>query len=457
MSRWNSQYLFQPIDNSPLVFFRIGFGLLILAEAWGAIATGWVRRAFVDPQVTFPFIGFEWLREIHGPGMYAYFGIMGIAGLMVMLGWRYRIGIILYAVLWSFAYLGQKTNYNNHYYLLMLLCMVMAMMPAHQYYSLDARRNPNIRSLTCPRWCIWAFLVQLTIVYVYASIAKMYPAWLVAKPVSMWFGARADWPIIGPLLAASWVHWVVSYGGILFDLLIAPALLWRKTRMWAFGIAIFFHLFNSLVFHIGIFPYLGILLCVFFFPPEEVRRLFMKIRLRLAQVHIKMMEKPAPDLAALSPYPTRKLLVYFFAVWFVIQIGLPLRHWTYAGNANWTEEGHRLAWHMMLRVKQGYVKFVVKDHRTGKSTTIPSKKYLTRKQSRVVATRPDMCWQFVQYLKADLAKNGQDSVAIYAKGKVSLNGAPYAPLYDPNADLTTKDWHRFKAADWLIREETKTE
>ncbi|MFT6320530.1 MAG: hypothetical protein ACJAT4_001455, partial [Granulosicoccus sp.] len=38
------------------------FGFLMVAESFGAIATGWVKKTLVDPQFTFSFFGFEWLQ-----------------------------------------------------------------------------------------------------------------------------------------------------------------------------------------------------------------------------------------------------------------------------------------------------------------------------------------------------------------------------------------------------------
>src|SRR5690606_8302505 len=115
----------QPVDNSPLVAFRIIFGFLITLEAWGAILTGWVKRTFIDPEYTFPFLNFEWLQPLPGNGMLFYFIIMGFAGVMTMLGWHYRIAIATYAVMWAGVYFMQKFNYNNHYYLLLLLLCLM--------------------------------------------------------------------------------------------------------------------------------------------------------------------------------------------------------------------------------------------------------------------------------------------------------------------------------------------
>ena len=77
--------------------------------------------------------------------------------------------------------------------------------------------------------------------------------------------SKADYFLIGGLLQERWVHFFITYTGILFDLLIVPLLLIKRTRKWAFFASIFFHLFNSFVFQIGIFPYMSLAFSLFFF------------------------------------------------------------------------------------------------------------------------------------------------------------------------------------------------
>ena len=197
----------QPVDNAPLVLFRAFFGFLLTAEAWGAIMTGWVKETFVEPAFTFTFIGFEWLRVFNGEVMYGWYGLMGLLGIGVMLGYRYRFCMIGYATLWHLCYLMQKTHYNNHYYLLVLLCWVMVFLPAHHWFSIDARRKPSIRSLHCPRWCLWLLIIQLWIVYTYAAIAKIYPDWMEGIPLEMWFARKTHYWLVGPLLAQPWMRY----------------------------------------------------------------------------------------------------------------------------------------------------------------------------------------------------------------------------------------------------------
>ncbi|HUH46614.1 MAG TPA: HTTM domain-containing protein, partial [Arenibacter sp.] len=126
-----NRLLFKQLDNSPLLIFRIFFGILIGLECYGALFTGWVKRNLIDPGFTFTFIGFEWLQPLPGSGMYFYFVAMGTLGICIALGYRYRFSMIAFTLLWTTVYLMQKTAYNNHYYLLVLISTIMCFLPAH--------------------------------------------------------------------------------------------------------------------------------------------------------------------------------------------------------------------------------------------------------------------------------------------------------------------------------------
>ena len=158
----------------------------------------------------------------------------------------------------------QKSDYNNHYYLVLLVCSLMIFMPANRYFSLDAERKPAIKKLSCPRWVNWLFISQVAVIYFYAGISKLYADWFSGKFISIQFSRLSTQPIAGMLYGQRWFQLLVCYGGFFFDLLIVPLLLWRKTRPYAFLLGVMFHLFNSYTFKIGIFPYLSIALLLFF-------------------------------------------------------------------------------------------------------------------------------------------------------------------------------------------------
>ncbi len=433
LNRW----LFKQVDNSALVVFRAFFGLLIAIEAFGAIFTGWVRRTLMEPKFTFNFIGFEFLQPLPGNGMIWYYAILGVVGIFVMVGFKYRASMIIYTIMWSGVYLMQKSSYNNHYYLLMLLCFVMCFLPAHRWLSIDAKIKPSISRISMPRW-VWLFIVlQLWIVYTYASVAKFYPDWLDGSFPAMLMHSKRDYWLVGEFLQQGWIRYAIAYFGLLFDLLIIPLLLWNRTRVPAFIAAIFFHLFNSFIFHIGIFPYMSLAFCIFFFPSEKVNRFFLRGR------------KKFYTAGEVIVPPYRNFFIAAVSVWFVIQVSLPLRHWFFQDDVLWTEEGHRLSWRMMLRGKSGRVVFKVVEKGTSDTIYVNNEDYLSTKQRRAITSKPDMIWQFAQRLEAEYAEKGKQ-VEVYADGKISVNGKPYKTLIDPGVDLAAEKWQHFKHHDWIL-------
>ena len=443
-------FAFQPVNNAPLIFFRVVFGLLIFLEGIGAIFTGWVYDNLVKTEFTIPFIGFEWLQPLPEPGMYIWFVVMGLAGLSVMTGFYYRLGISVFTVLWTAIYLMQKTSYNNHYYLLVLLCIFMLIMPAHRRLSYDAKRNPEAFSTSCPQWCIAVFIIQMAIVYFYAGINKIYPEWLDGTTVSIFFSGKQDFFIIGPLLAHEFFQIVVAWGGVLFDLLVVPLMLFRKTRWLGFGMLVFFHLFNSAVFHIGIFPYLMIGMAVFFFPSDQVDRWFFKGK-------EQSLPESKPHFEFSWPDKAKNGLLLIFAIYFAFQVALPLRHHLFDSNVNWSEEGHRMAWRMMLRSKSGTGDFYIKDRNDPEAvrerTDFQDK--LTTKQAARTAIRPDMTWQVAQKIHKHYKKEHDRDVSVFFEGRASLNGKPYQPLIDADADLAKIKWNHFESKEWILKLDDK--
>lgn len=431
-----NKWLFTRIDNSSLIVFRILFGILITLEAWGAIFTGWIRRTLIEPSQTFNFIGFEFLQPLPGNGMLYYYGLMGLFGVLVTVGYKYRISIIAYGILWTGSYLMQKSSYNNHYYLLMLLCIIMSFLPANRYASVDVYRNPDLKRISMPQWVWIAIVLQMFIVYTYAAIAKIYPDWFDGTFPALLMAAKRDYWLVGEFLQQEWVHHTIAWYGFLFDLLIIPLLLWRRTRIPAFLAAIFFHLFNSFIFHIGIFPYLALALVVFFFPVKQVHRAFLR-------------QKPYYDEAEVVIPTYRKPLLIIFCIWFIIQIALPVRHHFFEDNVLWTEEGHRLSWRMMLRTKGGDSTFKVVEKGTTDTIYVEKRNYLSNKQLSAISTKPDMIWQFSQRLKQEYAQQGKD-VQVFVTARVRVNGRPAQPFIDPTVDLANEKWHHFKHHHWIL-------
>ena len=434
------QLLYKPVDNSPLILFRICFGFLLLCHCFSYIKEGKVFTYFIEPPFTFTFIGFEFLQPLPGNGMYFYFGLMALLGLMIMLGAWYRFSMASFTLLWTGIYLMQKSGYNNHYYLVCLLCWLMCFMPANKNYAVDVWRKPQLKKDACYNWVTLVFIIQTAIIYFFAAASKLNTDWLSGKYIAIQFEGLGKHHLLGFIYGNTAFQKLVCYGGLFFDFFIVLLLFWKKTRKPAFTLFCFFHLFNSYSFRIGIFPYLSIAMAVFFFDGETIRKIFFPKKIPV-QVSKTIM---------LKINSVKKIFAYVLAIYFLFQITLPLRSLFYPGNVFFTEEGYRMSWKMMLRKKTGTITFKVHDPVSGKTwTNDPSQKF---KPQHVywIAICPDIAWQYAQTIKREYSHNGYAAVSVYAIDSVSLNNNPPQLLINPDTDLASVQWEPFAHSNWIL-------
>jgi hypothetical protein len=307
----------------------------------------------------------------------------------------------------------------------------------------DAHQHPEIYSDTIPAWPIWLLRAQIGIVYFYAAIAKINADWLLhAEPLKMWLSARTDFPIIGQFFDEAWMAYLLSYGGFLLDLLVFPCLLWRRTRMIAFVFAVIFHLMNARLFSIGIFPWMMIAATAIFFAPDFPRRLVKR------WFPVKQ-QRPLPLIDPKHLRWWRSNTCTLLSIYLVLQLLIPLRHFLYPGNVNWTYEGHRFSWHMKLLSKQGDVQFFVTDPIRDRTWEFDPETYLTRWQARTMAGRPDMILQFSHHIADEMRKAGYERVEVRAEAMLSLNGRNPQLLIDPDVDLAAQP-RSLSAASWIM-------
>lgn len=426
-----AESLWQSIDIAPLVFFRIAFGSLMLWEVSRYMNYGWVSRYYIQPQFFFHYYGFDWLNPLPADGMIWLFYGLGILAICIILGLAYRLTMALFCLGISYVFLLDQTYYLNHIYLICLLSFLMIFVPAHHSLSIDAWLRPKLRSDTAPAWALWLLRGQMAIVYVYGGIAKLNPDWLLAEPIGTWLSARTSFPFLGIWFDESWMHYLFAYGGLFFDLLIVPLLLYKHSRWGALLLAFGFHAMNGMLFSIGIFPFLAMAGTVIFFPPHY----FRAILLLQPYKFVNELEKLKPRYAILG----------FFALYFAVQLLLPLRHFLYDGYVSWTEEGHTLAWHMKLRSKQGSVFLFAIDPTTGQRYEITLENYLSSRQIEQMRDNPQMLLRFAHYLEAgDYA-----GMEIRAWSMMALNERAPQLLIDPFVNLAAQPDDLW-ADDWIL-------
>ncbi len=417
--------LWEPCDIASVAFFRVAFAGVMLWHVVLFLTRDWVQFYFGDSPHHLSYFGFEWVRPLSGGGMKMVFYLMGLAAIGVGVGLFYRLSAIVLFVTYTYTFLAEAGLFQNHYYMMSLVAFLLILIPAHRSFSVDALAVPERKSAFIPNWCRWVLMFVVALPYVYGGIAKLNGDWLHGMPVGFWISYKSDLPLIGPYLTERWMAWVLSYAGLVLDLVVVPALLWKRTRMFAYIAATIFHLMNALLFDIDVFPWMMILATTIFFPADWPRKL-----LRLASPSQESLPPENPTISQRAVLG----VVALFVVW---QLVFPLRHWAYPGNPSWTEEGHQFAWRMMLRNKDVFLRFYATDRDTGRVVDIPVERMLNPLQLRELAVSPDQIVAISRWFAEIARKDGMNEVEIRAVVIASLNGRKPQLLIDPDLDLLT--------------------
>jgi uncharacterized membrane protein YphA (DoxX/SURF4 family) len=430
-----SSILYKRVDNSALIVFRVLFGIIVATELSSRLISGWVRRIFIEPEFTFNFIGFDFLQPLPGIWMNVYFILMILLCLFIAIGFKYRWSTFLCLLMWLGIYFMQKTAYSNYHYLIILTLFILALSPANKYKSVDVWLNPSLKTNSMPQWVKLLFIAQIGIMYTYAAIAKLYPDWLDGRVPGIILEYASNGQNGLDLFQNKIAILFIGFMGILFDFLIVPLLLWKRTRWVAFSASIVFHFFNSYFFNVATFPFLSLSFAVFFFSEELIRKKFLPHKERLIDTELNIPKK-------------HKFITGFFVFYLVLQLVLPIRHWFIKGDVTWTEEGHRLSWRLMLRFRDAETTFKVYKKATNDTVYINNADYLTKYQISFLS-KPDAIWQFSQHLKNEFNEKGED-ISIFVDSKVRLNHKKALAFIDPDFDMAKAEWDYFFHNEWIL-------
>ncbi|PHN03632.1 hypothetical protein CRP01_25575 [Flavilitoribacter nigricans DSM 23189 = NBRC 102662] len=449
--------LFQPTDIASLVFFRVAYGVLALMDILSTYIYYHLQKNAFDPKAfQFTYYGFGWVQPLPEPLMSGLFISLILAAVAIILGRWYRTATLYFAVGFTYVFLLEKAHYLNHGYLFCWLAFIMVFLPADRNWSWSVWKKPERRLETIPFWCLLVLRFLIGVVYFFGGIAKINGDWLRGVPLVDWMAYKSSLPIIGPVLGLSWTPYLMAYVGLFLDLTIVLFLINRRTRPWAFGMAICFHLLNMLIFNIGIFPYLSVSLTALYFSPSFPRRIGNYLAGRFSWLarlserwQQRMHQAPANTSYTWQADPRfRKPILTGLVILAAFYILVPLRHHLFPGNVAWTEEGHRYSWRMMLRSKQGRGHFRVEDDRGMKEIVRPQE-FLSDRQERKLYTHPDMILQFAHFLHDRYEREGKP-VAVFAEIEARLNDRPYQTYIDPSVDLAKEEWSHTKPSDWIL-------
>lgn len=423
------KFLYQPIDAAILIYFRIVAGMLMAQELINGLIIG-KFNLYVEPKFHFSYLFFEWIKPWPYWGMVIHFALTIFAGFAVAFNFHYRIFSVILFFGYSSLFLMEATEYINHIYLYCLLSFWMMFLPLN--------KNKNL----APAWMLYLILFHMSLAYFFGGIAKLNPDWLAGSPMDIFLLSRKN-KLLGFIYTKSWAPLAFSYGGLLFDLLIVPLLMFKSTRLFGLFCSILFHLSNILMFGLATFPWFSLLLTSMFFNPSWPRKV------PILRCFMPWNIERVPQF-----FPNRKLTSVLI-IYALIHVGLPLRHHFYTGDTSWTEEGHMFSWRMMLRHKQGNLHFFVRNKNDPQLQLVDHLEFINQEQFNDIIGKPDFILQFAHLIRDEYSKKWGTDVSVFASSRVSLNGRAKMEMITPGTDLAAEK-RTIIAYKW-IREIKKSE
>ncbi len=431
------KYVSRSVSAYPLGVFRLAFGLLMVFGTLRFMYLGWIEDHYTQPIFHFKYWGFEWVEPLSPTGLYIVHILMIVAALGVALATQfwYRIAAVTLFLTFTYTELIDLTYYLNHYYYVSLVCLLLCLIPA----------PPPVlrRGYRVPAWAIDIFKLQITIVYVYAGLAKINYDWLIeALPLKIWLPAHDKMPLIGEVFTWKITPYLFAWAGMIYDCTIPFFLMYRKTRPWAYVAVIIFHVLVGLLFQIGVFPLVMIGSTLIFFEWEK--------QPQDDAIHQTEQSPSNAKLYCFSKNYLEKVVLVFLAIFFIFQLLFPWRYLLYKGNLFWTEEGYRFSWRVMLMEKAGTATFYVKDTCTGREGVVDNSEFLNPHQEKQMAMQPDMILQFAHFLGKYYEQKGVCQPQVRAEVYVTLNARPSRLFINPTTDLM-QEKDTFAPKKWILK------
>ncbi len=442
IARFNA-WLESPEDGACLALFRAAFGLALAVDATRSIYRGWAW-APAEQAFSFEVYGLEWLTALPALGLTALHVGIVVAGLLIAVGGFYRAAMTYAFLAHTYSSSLTATTYDDSVYLLSLITFLLIWTPANRVLAADAWRDPSLAGRPTPKWCRFTLRAQLALVYLFGAVAKLDADWLAGVPLAQRLDRAAERePWAAELLLAPQTVDVLVWAGLGFDLLIVPALLWRRTRALGFALLIAVEVATAVVLELNAFWWLLLGATTLFFAPDWPRAVP-----GLRRLFTSWQPVTGPDPRR-TQGPWVRLIWVPVCAWLLIQLLVPLRHHLYPGDVAWTEEGHAGSWRMQLRSKRGRVLFRVRDRTTGEVWRVYPERDLSPRQVAKMAGHPALILQYAHHVaELERARVGHE-VEVRADAFASLNYRRPQRLIDPRRDLAEVE-ASLRPADWIL-------
>jgi hypothetical protein len=260
-------------DPFVLALVRVGFGLLLLNEAW--LATQHLRGAgFFGGYFHQPMFS-----EALVPGEDAYRVVIGMqwaAAIAIVSGRAARPALLVAASLLVYVMLCDRLWFHHYRHTMAAFSTLLAFTPCDREFVLGRDAAPG----PAPMWAANAMKAQVSLMYLASGGSKLFdPDWrggLMMRGMIAGFarlvrsrGVPEEWiAALETPLGAS----LMAKGAIATEISLALLLWWPRTRRWALWVGLFFHLSISLMTPVQLFTFEMLFAYLLFVTPDREAR-----------------------------------------------------------------------------------------------------------------------------------------------------------------------------------------
>ncbi|CAH1793361.1 unnamed protein product [Owenia fusiformis] len=472
---WNAfvRLLHQPRDPASLAVMRILYGTLMCLDVIMERGLSYADVQWGDPdECRFPL--FNFLHPLPLKWMYIVYLTMFTCSLGILLGFMYRICCVGFMLCYWYIFFLDKTSWNNHSYMFGLFAFVLCFMDANRCWSIDGIIWPKMRHSHVPLWNYTILRTQVFMVYFVAGLKKTEFDWVAGYSMVHLSKHWVFEPFRLVLTDDQIDLFVVHIGGFLLDISIGFVLFFDATRIYGFIFGGSFHLMNSQLFSIGMFPWTMIATMPLFCYTDWPRHLVKKLSKGHIDVtadpleqsqhclydkeQIKSEEKSAEDNGATAGQsrilgPSRsgeyhKYMSMFVLFYITTQCILPYSHGITKGYNNWTNGLYGYSWDMMVHSwRNQHIRLTYVDNSNGEVGYLKPDGWTTTKRW---SSHGDMLKQYAMCIQEKMTQYDLNNVSLYFDIWRSMNGRFQQRMFDPRVDMVTAQWHPLMDTSYLM-------
>lgn len=479
-------------SSGPLCAFRAAFGTLMLVHVVRLHLFGLYHRSVLLPGFHFH-LGLSVPVPASVAAGAAHLTALGVAALGIALGVRSRACAAVFAVLYGWFVLCERTMFNNHFYLYAVLSGLLALVEARQRFALVCRAGRAADGASCLWWERATLRAQLCIVYAYAGVAKLNGDWLLhGEPMASKLRESArryehTMPRLHEALCSHELALLVSLGGVCVDLALPVLLLMRSPRGRALGLVAssLFHASNLVLWQLGEFPLVMLATNLLFLDELSLRPLRADGGGGGGDVGSSDDGSPPATTrggatATTTATPANgeaRLCAAAAAAHLVVQLLLPLRPLLASGfdplDAVHTKAHTLLSWRFMTVTTRNWVNASLRSaplgasvlmtrtynklhvlHANGSRAPLPLQPHLEPRQVGYMAYTAPMLLQYARHAAARHADEdgGKRGAVVQVRGDLwsAINGRPLQRFVDPSVDLATATLPSWRRPAWVL-------